>query len=684
MIKRLVLVLLLCCATEFYAQDDAIFCEQVSALSTLIEKEHYRPKPIDDSLSVAVQELFLLALDEDKWLFTTSDIEEFNDDRFKIDDYILKSDCGFIDKYIARLRLRIERAKKHISSFTTVPFDYSGTDTLHFYRTRPSRYFSSDSAAKRNWNKRIRYTLLSKLIEEDTIFENIEKNFSELEKAIKPKVFQNQICLLDERLNAKGGLEHFVKEAFLNAFANYQDPNSFFFNDTEKVVFENSVSNSQLSFGLYTAKNDDGEIVISYITPGGAAYLNGNFEENDVIKSLSSGTTVLETFCVSNEEIFSFMADNKHNKITFRIKKKDGTIKYIPLEKSIEEVEENLTRGYVITKDKTDFGYLNIPSFYTDLESPNGFGVANDVAKELYKLEKEKIKGLIIDLRFNGGGSMKEAADLCGLFIDRGPLSILRYRDGETFTIRDAHRGTAFDKPIVILINNYSASASEFFSSVMQDYNRAVIVGAPSYGKSSAQVIFPLSESKDLGYCKLTVDAFYRVTGKSNQSRGVIPDIRFPSIYDGLKINEEYERFALPNDSVRVSLRHIPLKSLPLDAIASKSVSRINTDKSFQLIKSLNQTLIQNYVTSDTEYPLTLSDVYKDLEGYNNLWKEMTMHFEKRNSNMTARNTKTTTGYLKYNEDEKELNAVILKDLAEDLYVEEAHAILLDFIRLTK
>lgn len=124
MIKRLVLVLLLCCATEFYAQDDAIFCEQVSALSTLIEKEHYRPKPIDDSLSVAVQELFLLALDEDKWLFTTSDIEEFNDDRFKIDDYILKSDCGFIDKYIARLRLRIERAKKHISSFTTVPFDY--------------------------------------------------------------------------------------------------------------------------------------------------------------------------------------------------------------------------------------------------------------------------------------------------------------------------------------------------------------------------------------------------------------------------------------------------------------------------------------------------------------------------------------------------------------------------------
>jgi carboxyl-terminal processing protease len=684
MINRFVLVLLICCTPKIYAQENSLFCEQVSALKTLIEKEHYRPKPIDDSLSVAVQDLFLLALDADKWLFTTADIAEFHKERYRIDDYIRNSDCGFIDKYVARLQLRIELAKKYISSFAREPFDYSGTDTLHFYRTRPSRYFTSDTVAKRNWNKRIRYTLLTKLIEEDSIFANIQENFTDLEKEIKPKVFQNQICLLDELLNAKGGLEYFVKEAFLNAFANYQDPNSFFFNDTEKVVFENSVSNSQLTFGLYTAKNDDGEIVISYITPGGAAYLNGNFEENDVIKSLTAGTTVLETFCISNEAVFSFMADNDHNKITFRIKKKDGTIKYIPLEKTLEKVEENLTRGYVITKNKTDLGYLSIPSFYTDLESPNGFGVANDVAKELYKLEKEKIKGLIIDLRFNGGGSMKEAADLCGLFIDRGPLSILRYKDGETFTIRDSHRGTSFDKPIVILINGYSASASEFFSSVMQDYNRAVIVGAPSYGKSSAQVILPLSESKNLGYCKLTVDAFYRVTGKSNQSRGVIPDVRFPSIYDGLEISEEFEKFALPNDSVKVSLRHIPLNNLPLDAIQSRSNSRINADSSFQLIKSLNKTLIQNYVISDNEYPLTLDDVYNDVEGYNKLWREMAAHFENRDPQMTARNTKTTTGYLKYNEDEKEMNRVILKDLAEDLYVEEAHTILQDYIKLMK
>lgn len=661
-----------------YSQSSTDFCKQLEALKVVVENYHYTPKQVDDSLSKNVHELFIENIDPDKILFTDSDIAVFKTDELKLDDYINGGQCDFLNVYVTTLQERIAESKAAIEANRFQKLDYSGTvDSLHYHRTRESGYFDDQAAMKKYWSKRIRYELFVKMTEEDSVLSNIQQNFKQREEALRPVVFEALNCKLSELENKSGGLEKFVAETFLNAFANYQDPNTFFFNNSDKTMFENSVSVSTMTFGLYTDKNEDGEIVVSYVSPGSAAYFEGSIEEGDVIRSLQSGTTEVKTTCISNEEISAFLSDKKYPTVTFRTKKKDGSLKEVTLTKKEEKAIENLTRGYIIN-DSSPIGYISIPSFYTDMESPSGLGVANDVAKEVYRLKQENVEGLIIDLRFNGGGSMKEAADLSGMFIDRGPVSIIRYKNGETYTVRDSKKGTVFAKPIVIIQNSYSASASEFFASLMQDYNRAVVVGTSSYGKSSMQTILPLDRKEELGYCKITTDVFYRVTGKSNQSLGVTPDIEFPSMYTGLKITERYSAFALPNDSVEVTTKHRPKRRIPIDYLKDLSVKRRAFEPGFSKINRLNEIMIDTYVKKDTVYALTLRNVFKDLTSYNKLWKEFIDYFDERSPRLIVSNTKATEDLLQFNEDEKKINALTTKDIANDIFIEEAYHIITD------
>ncbi|WP_460219553.1 S41 family peptidase [Psychroserpens sp. MEBiC05023] len=659
-----------------------MFCKQLQALQKTVTKHHYQPKAVNDSLSSHVFDLFIKTLDERKRLFTQEDLKTFEVDRYKLDNYIKDDSCSFIEKYTTTLSQRIEVSKTIIRDLEQESFDYSGKDTLRFKPESTFKFFKNQAAVKRYWSKRMRYNILYTMVENDSTIEHIKQNFKTLETELKPKLIQKEICKLEELQNRLGSLENFVKESFLNAYLHYQDPNSSFFNPTEKEMFENALSNDQYSFGIITAKNDNGDIIIAHITPGSAAFNDGNFDVNDVIKSLTSNTDILETYCVSNDDVLAFTSDQKHNTVTFKIKKQNGEIKNITLTKTITKTEDNSVSGYVID-NTSKIGYINITSFYSDFESPNGLGLANDVAKELYKLQKENIEGLILDLRFNGGGSMKEAADLSGMFINRGPLSILRYNNGSTSTMKDLNRGSLFNKPIVILVNNYSASASEFFAAAMQDYNRAIVVGATTHGKASAQVILPLDDKNEsLGFSKLTVEKFYRITGQSHQSQGVIPDIKLPSMYDGFKTQEQYEAYALQNDSIS-GLRKFPkLKSLPIKILQKESLTRISDDIPFKAIKDLNQLIIDNYFDLDSEYLLTLDNVYNEMIGYRNQWRTINKPILSHTSNFEVKNSAFTKEVVSYDEDQKLINDAILKDIKQDIYIEEAQAILQDLLKL--
>lgn len=681
MLNRIFLISLLSFFFIAQSQEQTQFCKQLQAIKSLVKKEHFKPKPIDDSLSVGVYDLFLTQLDKSKRFFTQDDINSFEEDRLQLDDYIINDDCSFIDKYSTILSERIENAKQIIESFSKTKFDYSGKDTLHFAPDETYEYLQNTTQITNFWSKRLRYNILFELIEKDSVFENLSTNFKKQEKDIKPKIIQKELCKLEELQNKKGSLPQFVKEAFLNAYVAFHDPNSSFFNAADKTTYVNTLSNDQLSFGIITSKNDNGDIIIVHVTPGSPASIDGNFETNDVIKSLEANGVILETYCVSNEDILAFINNEQNKTITFKIKKQDNSVRTVNLTKTKTKIEDNTVTGYVI-KDKANVGYISINNFYSDFESPNGLGVANDVAKELYKLQKENIDALILDLRFNGGGSMKEAADLSGMFINRGPLSILKYGNGEIFTIKDMNRGSLFMKPIVILINNFSASASEFFAAAMQDYNRAIIVGAPTHGKASAQVILPLDEDSELGFSKLTVEKFYRITGKSHQSVGIIPDIRLPDLYDNFKTEERFSAFALDNDSIEPILKYLKLKAFPLKKLIAKSTTRLANNPSFEAVKSLNKLIIDNYFELETEYPLTLEKVYYNINAYHSKWKNFNKIINQNPSSLLVSNTSSTIEVLSYNDDQKNINDAILKSIQNDIYISEAYHILLDLINI--
>ena len=676
------LFVLLLTNSVLLAQQNTTFCEQLGALKNLIKTAHYSPKAFDDSLSVQVHKLFIKTLDDNHDFFFAEDIAQFETDKYQLDDYILNGDCDFITKYSRILQQRIKDSKEMVSILQNKTLDYSGKDTLYYRADKNYGPIKDEAHAVKMWNKRIRFKLISRALEQDSIYEHVKTNFKTLEADLKPKVIQNQLCILDEMLSKNGGIDNYVKERFLNAVLQYQDSNSSFFNLNDKRIFENTLSTDRLSFGVNTEKNNDGDIVIAYITPGSPAFKDGNLEANDVLQSLSSGKDHLDTFCVSNDDILAFTNNDSHSTIVFKVKKQNGSIKYVKLTKDLLKVEENTIEGYVVEGEKK-FGYIRIQSFYTDMESPKGMGVSHDVAKELLKLEKEQIEGLILDLRFNGGGSMKEATNLSGMFIDRGPVSVLKYNNGSTYTLKDPNRGTIFNKPLVILINEFSASASEFFAGAMQDYNRAILVGSPSYGKASAQIMLPLEKDKDLGYCKLTVEKFYRITGLSHQSKGVEPDIKLPSLYTAFRSREIDEPFALKNDSIKVSARFQALPSFPMKDLVSQSSTRVSGDSAFQKLSSIGKSIAEDYIYKDGQYPLTLDNIHRDLNGYMSLWDAHEALKRDSTSGIVLKNTAATLDVLQYNQEDEKKNAETLATLSKSFYIEEAYYILNDYISLT-
>ncbi|MBU2940128.1 carboxy terminal-processing peptidase [Lacinutrix sp. C3R15] len=676
MIKNLLYPFLLCIPLLTNAQDN-VFCNQLTTIDSLIKVAHYKPKATNDSLSKHVFNLFLKQLDADKRYYTKKDIATFKIDQFQIDDYIKNKNCSFITKYIQVLTQRIEQSIQYLENLKKQNLDYSGKDILNFSQDENAGFYKNHEESQKYWSKKVRYLLVIEALEQDSILENAKANFKTFESLNKEKVIDNQICLLYEILNQDGGITNFVTENFLNAFIQYQDPNSTYFNETEKTVFENSLAIQQETFGIITKKTKNGEIVISHIIPGSSAFKNGSFEKDDVIKSLTSKVSNLQIHCTKNEDVIRFLNNSDNKTVTFKIKKNTGSILDIEISKTALKVEENSITGYIIGEDTT-FGYIKIPSFYTNLESYNKRGLTADFAKELYKLQKENIKGLIIDLRFNGGGSMQEAIELSGMFINKGPVSIIRDNKNERFTFRDPSRGTFFNKPIVILINNYSASASEFFASTMQDYNRAILIGSTTHGKSSAQVILPLSEKNNLGFSKITTEVFYRVTGKSLQSNGVTPDIALPSIYDGFKFNEIDKPYALNNDTIQATLKHIPLPKINFTNLITKSKARVNNSADFALVKTANKKLLENYY-NEISFALTLDNIYKHQQEYKTMWQSIFGN-NKTRPKITVTNTLSTNEVLSYNENEKTNNQKLLGSLSKDIYIHEASLILTNFI----
>ncbi|MBA4167361.1 MAG: hypothetical protein H0X41_07460, partial [Chitinophagaceae bacterium] len=362
------------------------------------------------------------------------------------------------------------------------------------------------------------------------------------------------------------------------------------------------------------------------------------------------------------EEISELLDQSNSTHLNLTVRKANGTEKTVSLNKEKIKNEENAVKGFIL-KGENRIGYIYLPDFYTAYNGSTG-SCANDVAKEIVKLKKENIEGLILDLRFNGGGSLQEALDMAGIFIDDGPLCIIRGKNGKPVTLKDANKGTIYDGPMTLLVNSQSASASELLSAVMQDYNRAVILGCTTYGKGTAQVIMPVDTTgstnnvQEFGYVKVTTSKFYRVNGKTTQNTGVVPDIVFPDLFDGLHYHESASASALLADTVKRNGYYKPLPALPLSGLAAKSKLRIAGNKDFQSIRLFSRILGDSSIKVKPDLDLKLLKSAK--------YEAMSNAFDKNMLSADPYYSEANNGWI--------------EKLDRDVYIEESYNILHDLI----
>jgi len=381
-----------------------------------------------------------------------------------------------------------------------------------------------------------------------------------------------------------------VADAYCSALAKSFDPHSEFFSQREKEKFQEELGDQKMEFGFSVKEAKDG-VVIAKLRAGSPAYKSGVINEGDRILSLQwQNMELVNVEDASVGEVNDILSGGDHGSLTINLKKSDGTSKTAILQREKAESDDDIgkVKSFILAGARK-IGFISLPAFYTDWTKgrEGDKGCANDVAKEIIKLKKENIDGLIIDLRFNGGGSAYEATELSGLFIDVGPVGMIRTKNEKTVTLKDVNRGTIYDGPLILMVNGYSASASEMVAGTLQDYNRALIAGSTTYGKATAQVILPLDTTINLeeslagirtdNYIKLTVEKLFRITGNTAQEKGVIPDIHIPDPSELSEEKEANEIAVIRSSTIQANKYYQPYPALPAGVLQSYAAALIDS-----------------------------------------------------------------------------------------------------------
>ncbi|MEC4005174.1 S41 family peptidase [Flavobacterium sp. SUN052] len=605
-----------------FSQNEVKPCEIISQINTIIKDQHYRPKAIDDSLSVYVFESFLKELDKNNRLFTEAEINNLTKYKLKLDDNILENNCDFLNVFYTTYSNAISRLDGIIENLKKEPFDYNGKETIQFSK-KAFPYLKDIVELKKAHKKSMLYFILNDISKTSKNKDSLSANFDKLSKISKEKIFEIYSCKISSLQLTKKEFN----SKFIRIYCSYFDPHTEYFSESEKSSFLSAVSADNLTFGIMISSKDKDEMIVDAILPGSSAYFSEKIKVGDQILKIKYLNEEYPISCSSVKKVHEIFSSSEYKNVEFTLRKKSGETYTVNLVKKVLKDYDNGVYSYVIEKGGKKIGYLKIPSFYANFENGKT-NVSDDVAKEIVKLQKDAIDGLIIDLQNNGGGSMNEAIKLSGSFIDIGPVAILKSRNN-TETVKDPNRGSIFTGPIVILINGFSASASEFFSNAMQDYKRAIIIGAKSYGKASVQSVIPIKEGNNPDeYLKLTIQAFYRITGKSNQTTGITPDIEIPLLFDKQMPRESINKTALKNESVDAVLRFNEFSNpFRIDAIEA-SKKRINLDTNAKAISALNVRINKFYDFEGAPILLNFNSVFDEVSKLNLLWKEINTQSE--------------------------------------------------------
>lgn len=570
-----------------------------------LKQGHYEPHAINDDFSEKVFTDFIDALDPYKRFFVQSDIEEFSKFKTLIDDQIKSEDLTFYNVVMERFDQRVLESQNYYREILQKPFDFNKEDDFDVDYDK-KEYSLNQAALIKNWQKQLKVSTLSRLHEKIQLQESMnnadesssEESEAPIEQAVSLKSFEE--LEIESREAAEKSLDDLYTlmaelddtdwfAIFINTMTIQFDPHTNYFAPKDKKRFDISMAGKLEGIGARLQKRDDYTRVAELIS-GGPAWRGGELEVGDLILKVGQGEELpVDIVGMRLDDAIEYIKGKKGTEVKLTVKKIDGSVKVISIIRDIVELEETFVKSSLVEVDNRKFGLINLPKFYIDFNERNFRNSATDMEQEIARLKEENVEGLLIDLRNNGGGSLKTAIEIAGLFISDGPVVQVKYR-GEKPNIRsDKDKKIQWDGPLVVLVNELSASASEIFAAAMQDYNRAVIIGSKqSFGKGTVQNVLPLNNyfkyDKDLGALKMTIQKFYRINGGSTQLKGVVSDIAMPDKYTYFEIGERDEKNPLSWDKIE------PAEYTPVDVyenfhtVVNESKKRIGDNPHFIII----------------------------------------------------------------------------------------------------
>lgn len=656
------------------------------AINGALQSAHYDPVSIDDDFSKKAFELYLDNIDGNKRFLLQSDVDELTNYQLKIDDETKAGTYDLFNRSVEIIEKQMVVTEQYYEEILARPFDFTKDEEVSFQDDL--EFASTQEELKDRWRKYLKYSVLTRVYSD----QQSNKKAQEESDTVKPISLDSlevkaRKSVLKTHRDWYTRLKRLERKDRLSMYANsitaVYDPHTNYYPPAEKENFDIQMSGKLEGIGAQLQEKD-GYIKITKIIPGGPSSLQGELEASDLIlKVAQEKEEPVDIIDWRINDAVKIIRGKKGTKVTLTVRKIDGSIKDITITRDVVVLEETYAKSLIVKdKDKLASGYIYLPSFYADFRNPNGRFSWKDVKAEIEKLKEAEVQGIILDLRNNGGGSLDDVVKMGGLFIDEGPIVQVKEKGRKPQVLVDRYAGTEWDGALVIMVNEFSASASEIMAAAMQDYNRAIIVGSSStHGKGTVQRFLPLNralrskELPDLGSIKLTIQKFYRINGDATQLKGVSSDILLPDNYMYIKTGEKEHENAMAWDQIESSAYDAKQFKLS-EKVIKRSQNRVKSSETFQLIEQNARRWEQQ--REDKIHPLSLEAYTAEKAKEKEESKKFDVLKNAKLDGFVVSNIPSEINYLEAEESRKKRNAEWIKGIKKDPYIYEALQIIED------
>lgn len=661
---------------------------------------HYSPKAINDAYSKEVYKKYFEMVDPAKRFFLQSDMNEFSKHETKLDDYINQGDLTFFKLTNSRILQRVDEIDKMTKEILSKPINLDEDDVL-ILEAKNKNVPTNQAELYNEWKKYIKYNILQEM-ETMTAKEETQKLKKDsvqkykLQDTIKLNILTPEQKFTKAKEEVGDLMANFftrfkkVKEMdyfsrYMNAYTEVFDPHTNYYSPKDKEDFDASFTGKIIGIGAIIQEKR-GYLYLGALTVGAPAWKSKQLTEGDKIlkvKSLPKSEPVNMVGMLADEAV-RYIRGEKGTQVTLTVEKKDKSIKEVTMTREEVSIEDTFARSIVIDNNGEKYGFINLPSFNVDFKDDKEHNASDDIKAELIKLKAQNVKGIILDLRNNGGGSLTEVGDIMGLFMGVGPYVQVKDGQGKIQTLKNKNNDVIWSGPLVVMQNELSASASEIFAGMVQDYGRGLVIGSPqSFGKGTVQTFVDLNRflntSDDFGALKLTIQKFYRVTGESTQRKGINSDVVMKDFYTFSEIGERYDENALAWDKIP-STSFQKSNSLDIKKLENLSAARMKNNEKYQLL--LESATWKKSLDKETTITLNqkkFSEVMKERKAQIKKFDKLDK-IDPENDPHSLKFTIYQDEILREKTDEafKKKNETWIKNLKKDFYLKEAANIIAD------